>query len=95
MTANRRPTGKKRVTLDCDAEPGRDVFVSGTFNNWDARRKPMKAVEGSGRYRAVLMLPPGQYEYKFVVDDDWRIDVNNPHWIPNGFGSLNSVIDVG
>jgi hypothetical protein len=41
------------------------------------------------------MLPPGEHEYKFVVNGDWRIDGSNPQWTPNDVGSLNSVINVG
>ena len=93
MTAG-TDTGRKKVTLECKADPGSKVFVAGTFNNWDPTSKPMKAAAADGRYRAVLMLPPGHYEYKFVIDGDWRIDVGNPRWSPNDAGTLNSVINV-
>ena len=86
--------GRKRITLECRAEPGHDVFVAGTFNDWNPHRKSMRAVDNDGGYRAVLMLAPGDYEYKFVVDGTWRVDGDNPRWAPNAFGSLNSVVSV-
>jgi len=87
--------GRKRIKLECDADPGCKVFVAGTFNNWNPTRKPMKPAGDDGRYKAVLMLPPGEHEYKFVVNGDWRIDGSNPQWTPNDVGSLNSVINIG
>jgi len=85
----------KRVMLDFTWHPGADVFVAGTFNEWDPRARRMKQADGKGHYRAVLRLPPGHYEYKLVVDGEWRIDQGNPRWALNGLGSLNSVLDVG
>ena len=39
-----------------------------------------------------MMLAPGVYEYKFVVNGDWKIDERNPNFTPNDIGSLNSVL---
>jgi 1,4-alpha-glucan branching enzyme len=85
---------KKKVTLEFKAEPQCEVFLAGTFNDWNPGAKKMKHVDGDGRYEATLLLPPGRYEYKFVVNGDWHIDTNNPAWTPNGVGSKNSVIEV-
>ena len=37
----------------------------------------------------------GRYEYKFIVNGVWQIDDNNPNFVSNDMGSLNSVIEVG
>ncbi len=87
--------GRKRVCLECTAEPGAEVFVAGTFNGWNPAKKPMKPVDGGGRYQAVLLLPPGEHEYKYVVGQDWRLDDQNPQWRPNPLGTANSVLRVG
>lgn len=89
-----RTTGKKKVTLECAADPKCEVFVAGSFNGWNPRRKPMKALDGDNRYRATLMLPSGRHEYKFVIGDEWCIDENNTEWVPNDHGTLNSVLSV-
>ena len=47
-----------------------------------------------GVYVGILMLEPGTYEYKLVVNGEWRIDENNPNFVPNVLGTLNSVIVV-
>ena len=41
-----------------------------------------------------MMLEPGTYEYKFVVDGEWKLDSNNPNFAPNDLGTLNSVLVV-
>ncbi len=87
--------GRKRVTLACAAEPGAEVYVAGTFNGWNPAKKRMKPAPADGTYKAVLLLPPGEHEYKFVVGNDWRLDARNPQWKPNAFGSRNSILHVG
>lgn len=41
-----------------------------------------------------MMLEPGVYEYKFVINGEWKIDERNPNFVPNDIGSLNSVLEL-
>ena len=41
-----------------------------------------------------LNLPPGIYEYKFIVDGQWMIDPQNPSKTLNKYDGYNSVINV-
>jgi len=41
-----------------------------------------------------LLLPPGRYEYKFVVDGVWMHNPDAGENVRNAFGSLNSVVEV-
>jgi len=84
--------GRKRVRFQLRAEPGSCVSVAGAFNDWDPTKKNMTYRDGV--YSAGMMLNPGRYEYKFVVDDIWCVDPECPDWVPNDQGSLNSVIVV-
>ncbi|RME20474.1 MAG: glycoside hydrolase [Deltaproteobacteria bacterium] len=86
--------GKKRVVLSLKAEPGSKVFVAGTFNGWDTTKKQLKDRTGKGDYQATLLLPPGEYEYKFLVNGDWHVDPENPHWVTNEFGTLNNILRI-
>jgi 1,4-alpha-glucan branching enzyme len=88
-----RPGGKRRVELRLQTESGKNVFVAGSFNNWNRSRTRLEE-KRTCVYAVALQLPVGRHEYKFVVDDDWRIDPENPETAPNPFGSLNSVITV-
>ncbi len=84
--------GRRRVTFELCAEPGSEVFVAGTFNNWNPGEKQLRYRDDV--YTAMLLLPKGRHEYKFIVDGTWCIDPECSDWVPNGMGSLNSVIHV-
>jgi len=83
----------RAVTFVLEETPGRRVALAGTFNEWKPERF-LTDRNGDGVYRLRLMLAPGEYQYKFVVDDEWRLDPANPNFVPNDFGSLNSILVV-
>jgi 1,4-alpha-glucan branching enzyme len=84
----------------CHAPDAESVFLAGTFNDWDSQSTPMHRRD-DGTWRMELALSPGRYEYKFVVDGRWCCDPGDedravcPHGVPNCFGTMNRVIDVG
>ena len=80
---------RKRVVLTADLGPGKNVSVAGNFNDWDPTAKPML-----DKNRCTLLLKPGNYEYKFVIDGVWCVDTNNPNFAPNDLGTLNSLLIV-
>ena len=86
---------KKKAKFQIKADSGKKVFVCGTFNNWNAEESPLKEKGKSGSYSTALALPKGRYEYKFVIDGVWCVDPECAEWVPNNFGSLNSVVTVG
>lgn len=89
-----RPEAKRKVQFNLTVEPGKQVFVAGTFNNWDPTANSMKDNPGSGHCKATVSVPKGNHEYKFIVDGVWIMDPTCPEWVPNGCGSLNSVLHV-
>jgi 1,4-alpha-glucan branching enzyme len=84
---------RRIINLEYKDAPGKNVRVAGSFNDWQPV-KEMKDKNNDGTYRCRLMLPPGEYQYKFLVDEKWRSDSSNPDFVPNEFGSLNSVLLV-
>ena len=84
----------KEVSFQFVAEPGSEVFVAGTFNNWDPKQYPLRDNPDSGHYKTKLVLAPGRYEYKFVVNGEWLADPNCPDSAPNDCGSLNSILTL-
>ena len=86
-------SARRAVTFNFADAPGQQVFLSGSFNNWQMN-KPMKEKNGTGVYSCRLLLEPGEYQYKFVVNGQWRLDSENPCFVPNGFGELNSLLQV-
>ncbi len=69
------------------------VSVAGDFNNWDPQAHPLRRGK-DGIWRVTMSLKPGRYEYKFVVDGQWRPDPFNPDMVPDSHGGSNSVREV-
>lgn len=86
---------EKRVAFKFNAVPHSEIFMAGTFNQWDPGQHQMKDVLGNGKYAIVLMLPAGEYQYKFIVNGVWVVDPECQSWVRNQFGTLNNVIKVG
>ncbi len=93
MKKTRRVT-KEKVTFRFHTDPGKEIFIAGTFNAWEPKKSRLKE-NAAGEYSATLLLPAGRHEYKFVVDDEWCVDPQNPETIPNDHGSTNNVVVVG
>ena len=71
----------------------RTVCIAGTFNDWQPEAAPMLPW-GHGRWMSELSLPPGTYEYCFVVDGQWLPDPLAREAVPNRSGGMNSVLKV-
>lgn len=71
------------------------VSIAGEFNNWSMTADPMVDKEGTGVWTILLPLPPGRYEYKFVINGEkWIADPGNQETVDDGFGGVNSVVVV-
>ncbi|MBI3849066.1 MAG: hypothetical protein HY298_02070 [Verrucomicrobia bacterium] len=70
-----------------------DVSLASTFNNWQTRATPMKP-QSAGKWTAEVMLKPGRYEYRLIVDGRWQDDPMATRFATNPFRGLNSVIKV-
>ena len=84
---------EKPVDFVLDNPNAQSVALAGTFNDWDLKRTPLRK-ETNGGWKTTLWLPPGRYEYRFVVDGQWLSDPNAKESAPNQFGSTNSVVVV-
>jgi len=87
-----------------DSPAARMITLAGNFNNWggtqgggryDPTINPMFDEDGDGVWTIVMPLPPGRYQYKFVIDNGvrWEMDPSNAN---TGFeaGIENSLIIV-
>ncbi|ODU23809.1 MAG: hypothetical protein ABS95_02960, partial [Verrucomicrobia bacterium SCN 57-15] len=72
----------KKVPIDFQDEQAQQVQMAGTFNDWHPAATPMLCL-GSGRWGKELFLPPGRYEYRLVVDGEWRCDPSAAGQVPN------------
>lgn len=90
--------GKSSVSVE--AAHAKQVFVAGSFNGWNATSHPLKRIP-DGDWVLTLDLPPGEYEYKFVIDGRW---ICHPGCdgackgcegcVPNAFGTMNRILKV-
>jgi retinol-binding protein 3 len=70
----------------------REVLLAGDFTRWGQNPIPMvKETEG---WLARLDLDPGKHQYKFVVDNEWILDPDNPQQETDPEGYVNSVRTV-
>jgi 1,4-alpha-glucan branching enzyme len=83
----------KKVTLSVKAAEAKEVILMGDFNNWDSKIHPMKK-SGNGLWNKTVMLAPGKYEYKFLIDGNWETDPSNDQICLNRFGTLNNVLNL-
>jgi 1,4-alpha-glucan branching enzyme len=83
----------RKVQVTVNHADAREISIAGTFNNWEPSRTPLKPVDDDW-WVAELMLPPGDHEYRYVVDGKWVCDPRSPKQVPNPYGSYNSVIIV-
>lgn len=85
---------RRRIKFEVMTEPNSKVFVAGSFNNWDDTAKQLKEQDEKGYFSGSILLLPGEYEYKLVIDGKWQIDSENPNFTQNKLGTLNSVLKV-
>ena len=83
----------KRVRFRLHYPDAESVCVFGTFNEWRPGVSPMINV-GNGRWAKELALPPGRYEYGYVIDGRFVADQSAQDFVPNVFGGDNSVVVV-
>jgi hypothetical protein len=66
----------------------KEVFLAGNFNGWNSRELKMDKVADG--WELPYILSAGNYEYKFIVDDQWIIDPENP--VRSGTGKTTNAI---
>lgn len=69
------------------------VCVAGCFNDWQPQAKALHP-DGGGRWLKDTALPPGSYEYCFIVDGQWIPDPLAKDCVANPFGGWNSILKV-
>ena len=83
---------KRAITLSIPGFEGEEVKVKGVFNAWNSDATFLKWTGNA--WKAQLVLAPGEYAYKLVVNGEEVLDPSNEVTVPNGFGSFNNVLTV-
>lgn len=84
----------KKVNFLILAQPESQVFVAGTFNNWDPKANQLQDKSCKGLFKTAAQIPFGKHEYKFVVDGVWLADPTCLNRTSDKFGSENCVFEV-
>ena len=93
VTRKTEAAAEREVEFTFDDFTAGEVFVAGEFNEWSPTATKM-VLDDDGIWRVKIMLKPGAYEYKFVVDGTWVEDPDNPETVSDPYGGYNSVITV-
>jgi hypothetical protein len=71
------------------------VHVTGDFASWLPEAVALEDLRGTGIWTADIQLPPGVYQYTFIVNgSEWRPDPRALSQVDDGFGQVNSVVIV-
>lgn len=85
--------GRQQVVLRFYDFGGKDVKLAGSFNDWRPDQGVITRTE-DGILEKIIMLLPGAYQYRLIVDGIWQEDPSNPEQLPNFSGGFNSVLHV-
>ncbi|XP_069497435.1 5'-AMP-activated protein kinase subunit beta-2 isoform X4 [Ambystoma mexicanum] len=85
-----KTTQQARPTVIRWGEGGKEVFISGSFNNWNTK---IPMIKSHNDFVAILDLPEGEHQYKFFVDGQWVHDPSEPV-ITSQLGTINNLIHV-
>ena len=87
----------EQVLDDMDLERERGITIKShairMIHEWNGKKYSMKK-GGQGAWEKTLMLTPGIYEYKYIVDGNWQEDPENHQSRLNPFGTYNSLLIV-
>jgi len=87
----------REVVVRFSDQVASDVQIAGDFNGWIPDKGVRSVIESEGMERVwtkILHLPPGTYQYRYVVDGEWRRDPANPESATGVAGEPNSVLLV-
>jgi len=90
---SKQNSNRKKIDFLLQAPHADKVFLAGDFNQWNSKKHPMKKGK-AGVWEKTLMLAPGIYEYKYMVDGCWQEDIINQQNCLNPFGTYNQRLTV-
>jgi 1,4-alpha-glucan branching enzyme len=83
-------TAKKKETFSFFHPGATQVELVGDFTDWERNPIQLKK-QKDGTWKTTVSLDPGEHEYRFRVDGEWRDDVDCTMFRPNPFGQQNCV----
>ena len=93
VAAMESTSGETAALFVMPAPGAKSVAVVGDFNGWTPT--PLSDPNHDGIWTARIPLPPGRYEYAFIVDGHWWGQDPLADGYVHSFGSYNSVRYIG
>ncbi|XP_066546031.1 5'-AMP-activated protein kinase subunit beta-1a isoform X1 [Amia ocellicauda] len=90
LEVNEKMSAQDRPTVFRWTGAAKDVFISGSFNNWVSK---IPLTRSQNNFVAIVDLPEGEHQYKFYVDGQWTHDPSEPV-VTSQLGTVNNVIQV-
>lgn len=81
---------KKPTQFTLLAPHAHHVVLAGNFNDWNTSSHPL-IKDDEGIWQIELYLEAGEYEYKFVVDEEWKIDPECTIFVATAEGLTNCI----
>jgi len=95
MAAQLGPQQTKEGVVFSYYDPvAQNVQLVGDFSNWEPVEDVMVQKEGNNLWKGIFPLDPGKYQYKFVVDGEWKLDPYNSEVVTSNMGANNSLVSV-
>ena len=69
------------------------VTVAGDFNGWRKSGEALEAV-GDGWWQLTRKIPPGNYQYIYLIDGKPLTPPESVITVDDGFGSHNGLLEV-
>lgn len=92
-TAESPCAGLSTVHLSLAVPGAKEVVLTGDFTGWVCDEILLS--EGpSGRWHGTLLLGPGEYQYRLIVDGCWTDPPDEVPRVRNPYGSWNGVLCV-
>lgn len=85
-----------KVTFSIPSEwADSEVSIAGDFNEWDTHSNKLE--KNDNKWETLLRLKPNQtYRFKYFIDGEyWRNDDSADAYVPNEFGTEDSLLEVG
>jgi 1,4-alpha-glucan branching enzyme len=81
--------GKKTILFEVrPAGQAGDVRLAGSFSNWQPVEMKKRK---DGKFVCQVPVPPGTFEYKYLVDGKWITDPDHSRWALSPLGTINSM----
>jgi chromosome partitioning protein len=84
----------RKTQFSIHAPEANSVKVVGNFSNWTQDPGFVLDRHEDGNWSKEILLPPGVYQYKFLIDGRWVEDQNNPNLVQDPYGGRNAVLEI-